>query len=82
MLTLRDATDDALFQRIGRVLPKIETKLETQRQARQEQSPEQQQAEGYCSIHAVEMKRSKEGDSWYHKVGERDNGKAIWCRGK
>ncbi len=32
MLTLRDATDDALFNRIKRVLPKIEEKLDAQRQ--------------------------------------------------
>lgn len=32
LLTLRDATDDALFARIRRVLPKIEAKMDAQRQ--------------------------------------------------
>ena len=81
MLTLRDATDEMLFARIGKVLPKIEAKVEAQRQARQEQTPEQNQAEGYCTIHDVPMRRSKEGDGWYHKAGEKPDGKAIWCRG-
>lgn len=35
MLTLRDETDDALFGRIQRVLPKIEHRMETQRQERE-----------------------------------------------
>jgi hypothetical protein len=38
--------------------------------------------EGWCPIHQVQMKRSKDGKGWYHKAGERENGKAIWCRGK
>ncbi|MCZ6874810.1 MAG: hypothetical protein O7G88_14990 [bacterium] len=36
MLTLRDATDNALFSRIKKVLPKIEERKELQRQQRQE----------------------------------------------
>jgi hypothetical protein len=39
-------------------------------------------AEGWCPIHDVEMTRSKDGQSYYHKVGEKPDGKAVWCRGK
>lgn len=81
MLTLRDATDELLFARISKVLPKIEAKVEAQRQARQEQTPEQHKAEGYCAIHDVQMRQSKDGKGFYHKAGERSDGKAIWCRG-
>ena len=88
MLTLRDGTDDALFGRIQRVLPKIEQKMELQRQereARQAAKANRQttaETEGYCYLHEVQMKRSKQGDGWFHKAGEQEDGKAIWCRGK
>ncbi len=41
MLTLRDTTDQALFSRIQCVLPKIEAKMEAQRQERQERQQAQ-----------------------------------------
>ena len=41
MLTLRDATDDALFCRIKKVLPKIEERMELQRQQRHERQQAQ-----------------------------------------
>jgi hypothetical protein len=81
MLTLRAADDQQLFNRISKVLPKIEAKVETQRQARQEQTPEQQHAEGYCAIHDVMMKASRDGKGFYHKSGQKPDGKALWCRG-
>jgi hemerythrin-like domain-containing protein len=80
---LRDATDDGLFSRIKRVLPRIEEKMEVQRQQRQEQTGDNgQHEESFCTIHQVEMKRSKDGNGFYHKSGEKPDGKAIWCRGK
>jgi hypothetical protein len=39
-------------------------------------------AEDWCSIHQVPMTRSKDGKGFYHKAGEKSDGKAIWCRGK
>jgi hypothetical protein len=39
-------------------------------------------AEGWCPLHDVEMTRSKDGQRYYHKVGEKPDGKAVWCRGK
>jgi hypothetical protein len=36
----------------------------------------------YCRKHGVSMRSSKEGDGYYHKAGEKEDGKAIWCRGK
>jgi len=36
----------------------------------------------YCSIHGEHMKASKDGKGYFHKAGEKADGKAIWCRGK
>ncbi len=67
---------------VGKLLPKVQAKVEAQRQARQGHDTAPHQGEGYCPIHDVQMQRGKEGDGWYHKAGERESGKAIWCRGK
>ncbi len=45
-------------------------------------SQEQTHAEGWCSIHQEQMKQSKDGKGYYHKAGEKADGKALWCRGK
>jgi hypothetical protein len=85
LLTLRDANEDLLFKRIQRVLPRIAEKMEAQRherQERREQGKTPPQDNGYCTMHEVQMRRSKDGDGWYHKAGEKPDGKAIWCRGK
>lgn len=37
--------------------------------------------EGWCSKHALQMQQGAGGD-WFHKTGERPDGKGIWCRGK
>jgi hypothetical protein len=42
----------------------------------------QEPAEGWCGIHSVQMTHSKDGKGFYHKAGEKADGKAIWCRGK
>ena len=81
LLTLRDATDDALFSRIKRVLPKIEKKLDAQHQMQNGGDNGQHDA-SYCTIHQVTMTHSKDGKGCYHKAGEKPGGKAIWCRGK
>ncbi|MCZ6873091.1 MAG: SWIM zinc finger family protein, partial [bacterium] len=94
MLTLRDATDDALFSRIKKVLPKIEERMELQRQQRQERqqaqngnggnnttanTPAVDDGEPYCDFHDVPLKQySKDGRSWYSHIDS--DGK--WCRGK
>lgn len=95
MLTLRDETDDALFGRIQRVLPKIEQRMELQRQHRQERQQAQANGNGkddadvvspahdddpYCDFHDVPLKRySKDGQTWYSHF-DAESGK--WCRGR
>ncbi len=71
-LTLRDHDEDSLLTRMESLLSRFP-----------EETPESAlPAEGWCSVHQVQMKRSKEGDGWYHKAGEKPDGKAMWCRGK
>lgn len=98
MLTLRDETDDALFGRIQRVLPKIEQKMELQRQEHAARKAANGNGDGtekpkaavagddehWCYEHDVPLKRfSKNGQTWYsHQVGKRDDGSTIWCRGR
>jgi len=36
----------------------------------------------FCTIHSEPMKQSQDGKGYFHKAGEKDDGKAIWCRGK
>ena len=88
--TMRDSSDDALFQRIKQVLPKIEAGLEAQRQARNEQKTRaqsngqartlpQDDADPWCDLHQVALKQhSKDGQTWYSH--QTDDG--AWCRGK
>jgi hypothetical protein len=90
MLTLRDATDEDLFERIKRVLPRIEAKLDAQRQARQDARASQQapaspppateeEDEPWCTKHDVPLRRFSKGEqSWYsHHAPD-----GTWCRGK
>ena len=71
-LTLRDHDENSLLTRMELLLNRFP-----------DESPESATPpEGWCPIHQVQMKRSKDGNGWYHKAGERENGKAIWCRGK
>jgi len=71
-LTLRDHDENSLLTRMELLLNRFP-----------EETPESTTpTEGWCPIHQVQMKRSKDGNGWYHKAGERENGKAIWCRGK
>ena len=71
-LTLRDHDENSLLARMESLLSRFP-----------EETPEATTPpEGWCPIHQVQMKRSKDGKGWYHKAGERENGKAIWCRGK
>jgi hypothetical protein len=71
-LTLRDHDEDSVRTRMELLLNRFP----------EETSEPNAQPEGWCPIHQVQMKRSKDGNGWYHKAGERANGKAIWCRGK
>lgn len=77
LLTLRDATDEQLFTRIKHVLPRIQEKIQAQRQ----EPRGGKQDESYCTIHQCEMTRSKDGKGYYRKAGEKPGGKAIWRRG-
>ena len=84
MLTLRDTTDDRLFTRIKRVLPRIEEKMEIQRQRRQSQNDNVADAnasedDSFCRYHGVPLKRyEKEGRIWYsHRAPD-----GTWCKGK
>jgi hypothetical protein len=71
-LTLRDHNENALLTRMELLLNRFP-----------EEAPEPTTPpEGWCPIHQVQMKRSKDGNGWYHKAGEKPDGKAIWCRGK
>jgi hypothetical protein len=87
LLTLRDTTDDALFSRLKRVLPRIAEKVQAQKQTGQE-SPEQAQGvpeisqdnAPYCHSHSVPLKKySREGRSW---LSHYDGATNAWCRGK
>ncbi len=92
LLTLRDATDDALFNRIKRVMPKIEQRMDLERENRQERQAKANGGNGnaappvhddeWCDIHQVTMTRSKDGKGFYHKAGQKPDGKTLWCRGK
>lgn len=84
LLTLRDATDDGLFSRIKRVLPKIEEKMELRRQQRQSQNADDGSAtplndDPFCRYHGVPLKRyEKEGRIWNsHRAPD-----GTWCKGK
>ncbi len=95
MLTLRDTTDQALFSRIQCVLPKIEQKMEAQRQERQERQ-QAQNGNGavtnttadtpavdddvpYCDYHEVPLKRFAKNGQTWYSH-KTDDG--TWCRGK
>ena len=71
-LTLRDHDENSLLTRMELLLNRFP-----------EETPEATTPpEGWCPIHQVQMKRSKDGKGYYHKAGEKPDGKAIWCRGK
>jgi hypothetical protein len=71
-LTLRDHDENSLLTRMELLLNRFPEAM-TEPNA---------QPESWCPIHQVPMKRSKDSKGWYHKAGERANGKAIWYRGK
>jgi hypothetical protein len=89
LLTLRAATDEDLFERIKRVLPRIQDKVDAKRQARQEAKASQQppasppapeeENEPWCAKHDVAFRRFTKGDqAWFsHQTAE-----GTWCRGK
>lgn len=88
MYTMRDVDDEKLFARVGRILPRIEAKLDAQRQERQarqgakasQQPParEEQEDDLYCEAHDAPMKRHTKGkQSWVsHQLPD-----GTWCRG-
>jgi hypothetical protein len=88
LLTLRDTTDDALFTRLKRVLPRITEKVDAQRhtlQADGQRGPGRgtgDTAHGetpYCHTHGVPLTQYTKGSKvWFsHRT---ENG--AWCRGK
>lgn len=68
-ITLRDQDEQHLLTRMTAILEQFPVTDETP-------------SEDWCSIHQVTMKRSKDGKGYYHKTGEKPDGKARWCRGK
>jgi hypothetical protein len=88
LLTLRDTTDDALFTRIKRVLPRIIEKVDAQRQTPR---AEGQRGNGhgagdtaqgetpYCRVHGVPMQQYTKGNKgWFsHRTAH-----GAWCPGK
>jgi hypothetical protein len=68
-ITLRDQDEQHLLTRMTAILEQFPVTDETP-------------AEDWCSIHQVNMTRSKDGKGYFHKAGEKPDGKAIWCRGK
>jgi N-terminal domain of anti-restriction factor ArdC len=73
LYTIRDATDDALFARIRRILPRIQEKVNTP----PENGTALQQGTHWCPIHKVSLKRFTKGDQiWYsHKLAD-----GSWCK--
>jgi hypothetical protein len=71
-ITLRDSDETRLLTRLESFLSQFPV----------EESETTTPPEGWCSTHQCQMKASKDGNGWYHKAGEKPDGKAIWCRGK
>ena len=71
-VTLRDSDETRLLSRLEALLTRFPA----------ESNGDKEPPEGWCSMHQVQMTRSKDGKGYYHKAGEKPDGKAIWCRGK
>ena len=96
LLTLRDATDEALFSRIQRVMPKIEEKMDLQRQKRQERQQAQNnngnngsnddnasattEEPPYCKFHDVPLKQHTKDGRSWHSHFDIDT--QSWCYGR
>ncbi len=67
-VTLRDSDEQRLLARLEALLKRFPA----------EDEPKQEPAEGWCSMHGVQMKHkhSEKGSWWYHKTAE------GWCHGK
>ena len=73
-LTLRDTDEARLLQRLQAVLKQYPLP-----QPAPPQGPTQGQAEGWCAVHNVQMKRQTKGDrGWYSHWLENN----TWCKGK
>ena len=73
-LTLRDTQEARLLQRLQAVLKQYQLP-----QPAPPQGPTQGQAEGWCAVHNVQMKRQTKGDrGWYSHWLENN----TWCKGK
>jgi hypothetical protein len=74
LYTMRDASDAALFARLRRILPRLQTKVT----ASQGTDAAPSEATPRCSTHQVHLKRYRKGDRvwWSHKLA---NG--TWCKG-
>jgi hypothetical protein len=73
-VTLRDTDEHRLLARLGTLLAQFPAATATE--------AGQGVPEGWCQRHSVEMTRSKDGQSFYHKLGQKPGGTAVWCRGR
>ena len=82
MLTLREHTANALLSKAKDVVAWLSKNgaepLGPQPIAQPEQPEAEQKPEGWCSIHAVQMKKyTKNGGNWYsHRLAD-----GSWCHG-
>jgi hypothetical protein len=74
LYTMRDASDAALFARLRRILPRLQTKVT----ASQGTDAAPSEATPRCSTHQVHLKRYRKGDRvwWSHKLAD-----GRWCKG-
>jgi hypothetical protein len=76
-LTIRGADAQDVLTRLLTVLVQYPLHQDTPA----DQQPQAMPA-GWCQRHGVAMTRGKDGKHFYHKVGEKPGGQAVWCRGK
>lgn len=78
-LTVIRADDlDSLFVQVRTVTHMVKICRQKAHDAPQAQAT----PEGWFTLHNAQMTPSKDGNGFYHKAGEKVDGKAIWCRGR
>ncbi len=78
-LTVIRADDlDSLFVQVRTVTHMVKMA----RQKSQDAPGEREAPEGCVTFHNVQMTHSKDGKGYYHKAGQKPDGKPLWCRGK
>ena len=78
MTVIRANDLDSLFVQVRTVTHMVKMA----RQKSQDTPGEREAPEGWCDIHNVQMTRGKDGKGFFHKAGQKSDGKALWCRGK